>query len=139
LRSLSNFFSLAIPEKWLLIKTFFILLFLKTSLVILPFAMFKKMYKALLNIRSGNSFTEIEIEKLVFYTKAISANVPLGFTCLPQALTLKYYLRRDVQVQVIIGVNTETSFKAHAWVEKNKNYLIGDLPFETYTPLWTWS
>ncbi len=83
--------------------------------------------------------TETEINRLIYFIKGISAHLPLGLTCLPQALTLKYYLNSDSAVKLIIGINVENTFKAHAWVEKNTKYLIGDLPFEIYTPLWTWT
>jgi Transglutaminase-like superfamily len=139
LKLISKFLALPLADKWLLFKVVFALLFLKISLVILPFQVFKKLYNSLLLSGKNTNLNEKQIEKLVYFIKASAANLPFGLTCLPQALTLKYYLKKDPNVQLIIGINTEITFKAHAWVEKNKIYLIGDIPFETYTPLWTWS
>jgi Transglutaminase-like superfamily len=107
--------------------------------VILPFNLFKKMYNWLIEKKQNASLDDLQIQRRIYFIKAIAANLPFGLTCLPQALTLKYYLRKDKEVELIIGINTEITFKAHAWVEKNNIYLIGDLPFENYTPLWTWS
>ncbi len=139
MKSINKFLALPLQEKYELVKTLIFLVFIKSTLVLLPFSWFKKLYNFLLKRTAKNYKSNSEITRLIYFIKAISANLPLGLTCLPQALTLKYYLRNEAEVKLIVGVNLEQTFKAHAWVEKNTTFLIGDLPFETYTPLWTWT
>jgi Transglutaminase-like superfamily len=130
---------LSFSEKWQLLHAFILLFCLKVSLLVLPFNIFKNLYNKTLRLGTKKAYTQTQVERKIYFIKVIAANIPLAFTCLPQALALKYYLKKDTDVQLIIGVNTEITFKAHAWVEKNKLFLIGDIPFENYTPLWTWS
>jgi Transglutaminase-like superfamily len=139
LKSIVKFFRFSFQEKTQIIKVFFLLSIFKAGLILLSFEKFKKFYNWFSGVFQTQNLDIQKIERSIFFLKGIAANTPLGFTCLPQALVLKYLLKNDKEVQIIIGVNTETSFKAHAWVEKNHKFLIGDIPFENYTPLWTWA
>lgn len=127
---------LNIEDKLLFIKTLYRLLYFKFFLTILPFSRFKTLYESL-NINKKT--TAIEEKLIVKYIRTIASNLPFGFSCLPQALTLKFFLKNDSATEIILGVNTDQNeFKAHAWVERNGVFLIGDIPFEQYTPLWKW-
>ena len=122
-----------IKNKGLCFKVFVVLSLIKLGLKILPFSKFKSLFQI-----SGTNHVKNQSE-IIYYIKGISVNIPLGFSCLPQALTLKYFLKNNASTKLILGVNNENSnFKAHAWVEQNGEYLIGDIPFETYSPLWQW-
>ncbi|MCP9770350.1 lasso peptide biosynthesis B2 protein [Lacihabitans sp. LS3-19] len=127
---------LNIEDKLLFIRTLYRLFYFKCFLTILPFSRFKNLYESL---NPSKKTTDIEEKLIVKYIMAIASNLPFGFSCLPQALTLKYFLKNDSETEIILGVNTDQkAFKAHAWVERNGTYLIGDIPFEHYTPLWNW-
>ena len=70
----------------------------------------------------------------------------LRATCLPQAIALKYCLRADPAARLIIGVGlgagvgagSAAEFRAHAWVQKHDEILIGDFPGFDYQPIWQW-
>jgi hypothetical protein len=119
---------------------FAMLLFIKLSLSLLPFATFKKLYSRFSKSKSQQIYSENFIHQLVWSIKAIAANTPLGFTCLPQALTTKYFLKNDTSFELIIGIQKEKSdLIAHAWIEQKGNFIIGDTPFINYIPIWKWA
>lgn len=130
---------LSFTDKILLFKVFWVILFIKIGLKILPFNHFKSVYSKLVQSDHQQFYSKRFINQLVWSIKVISANFPFGFTCLPQALTAKYFLRNDASIELIIGVQKEqSSLLAHAWVEQNRKFIIGDTPFSNYTPIWKW-
>lgn len=138
MKGFRTFLGFNLSQKFTLMKVFCCLILIKIGLLILPFNKFKSVY----NFFAQKNKIITNTEKEAFITKIIKGlayYVPFGFTCLPQALSLKYYLSADNTASLIIGVNNTSGFKAHAWVERNKEFLIGDLPLETYMPIWEWS
>ena len=128
-----KFNSLTSQDKWLLIKALWNLIHLSFALRIPPFHYFKKYYRFL-------PATSIHPLLTLQYAKAIrraSTLVPSIFTCLPQALTLKKGLK---DCKLIIGVQASQTLNldAHAWVERDKQILIGEFPTFEYLPLWVW-
>lgn len=84
--------------------------------------------------------SETELANIVYYVKGISKIKIFNINCLPQALTTKYLSGQTADIKLIIGINNDNhDFKAHAWVEKNKTFIIGDIPYQTYTPIWEWA
>lgn len=125
----------------LLVKATLILLLTKVSLLILTFPQLRKTYARLLHVIKPDTYPEEYIAAAVWAVRAVAYRLPFGLTCLPQALTLKYLLRRDPNMPLHIGVQTATSqgFQAHAWIEKDGHVIIGDWPHETnYRPIWVW-
>ena len=141
------------PNKWnkildltstqwiLLVKATVILLLTKASLLTLTFPQLKKMYARILHVKKPGTYPEEYVAAAAWAVRAIAYRLPFGLTCLPQALTLKYLLRRDPNMPLHIGVQTAASqgFQAHAWIEKDGHVIIGDWPEETnYQPIWVW-
>jgi enhancing lycopene biosynthesis protein 2 len=115
------------------------LLFIKLSLSLLSFSTFKKLFSRISKNNLQQTYSEKYISQLVWSIEGIATNIPLGFMCLPQALTAKYFLRKDLSIELIIGVQKENAdIIAHAWVEHNGSFIIGDTPFINYTPIWKW-
>lgn len=100
-------------------------------LKILSFEYFKKWYSHSL----PKNEKAIDQNLLVKYVKSIGSR--LNFTCLPQALTFKYFF--NSQTELIIGVQKQNEkFEAHAWVQRENEILIGEFPNDHFTPIWTW-
>jgi hypothetical protein len=132
--------SVKFSEWTLLFQVFLNLCWLKLNLLMLPWSSFREKYTQALKSNTQNKTLSLETRNSVIrYIKAISHYLPFGFTCLPQALCLKYFLKSDPGVKVILGVNNDAGFQAHAWVEKEGLYLIGDQPLIQYKTIWTWA
>lgn len=125
----------------LLMKATVILLLTKASLLTLTFPQLKKTYARILHVKKSGTYPEEYVAAAAWAVRAVAYRLPFGLTCLPQALTLKYLLRRDPNMPLHIGVQTAASqgFQAHAWIEKDGHIVIGDWPQETsYQPIWVW-
>lgn len=128
--------------QWILLaKATLILLLIKASLLALTFPQLKKAYARILNNTTPGTYPEEYLAAAVWAVRTVAYRLPFGLTCLPQALTLKYLLRRLPNMPLHIGVQTAApqGFQAHAWVEKDGHIVIGDWPEETnYRPIWVW-
>jgi hypothetical protein len=116
------------------------LLLIKASLLALNFTQFRKAYARALR-SSKAAYPKYYMEDAAWAVRAVAYRLPFGLTCLPQALTLKYLLRRDPDMPLHIGIQTTApqGFQAHAWIEKDGHIVIGDWPKETdYRPIWVW-
>ncbi len=129
-------------SQWiLLVKATLILLLIKGGLFALTFTQFKKVYASMLHVSKSATYPEEYIAAAAWAVRAVAYRLPFGLTCLPQALALKYLLRRDPNMPLHIGVQTAIpqGFQAHAWIEKDGRVVIGDWPEETnYRPIWVW-
>lgn len=126
---------------FLLVKATVILLLIKVSLLALTFTQFKKVYARILYSKKTATYPKSYTATAAWAVRTVSYRLPIGLTCLPQALTLKYLLRRDPNMPLHIGVQTAgpQGFQAHAWIEKDGHIVIGDWPQETnYRPIWVW-
>lgn len=119
----------------LVVKSSALLVFFYILLKVLPFEKFKALYA---RFTSGNGGSTVRLDDLVY-----SVSLPgryLKSTCLPQALTLKYYLKNDPAARLVIGINNNIAerFSAHAWIEKDGRVILGGSSNAVYTPIWTW-
>ena len=112
---------------------------IKMGLKIMPYPVFKQWYDKWSATTSQKTFSNQDLKKAAWAIGVVSARWPWQATCLPQALTFKYLHRHDPRLQLQIGVNKNASgeLQAHAWVEKEKQILIGNTP-ETFQPIWEW-
>ncbi|MGL4631604.1 MAG: lasso peptide biosynthesis B2 protein [Leadbetterella sp.] len=133
-----KFFDLSFSQKISCLQVLICLLVIKSSLFFFSFSFFKKLYTKLLKFPFGSQLDQLHTVKLVYLVKGVSNRIPLGFTCVPQALCLKFFLRKDPEAKVVIGVSLRNGFMGHAWVEKEGQYLIGEIPNEVYQPIWNW-
>lgn len=127
---------LPLADQFLLWQTFVVVATIKAGLKILSFGRFRRIYNALVSSRKNGNTPDNLIERRVWAIQQVSG--PLSAVCLPQALALTCFLRKDEAVELVVGVQKTQSFEAHAWVEKNGTTLIGQLPDADFQPLWAW-
>jgi len=67
--------------------------------------------------------------------------VPLGFTCLVQALGAKWLLKNYPDVQLRIGVrnNRAEGFSAHAWLTYQNRTILGEQADQVFEPILAWN
>ncbi len=127
-----KFLKLHFKDKVLLIKVALKLILIKFLLESLPFEKFKKVFKY---FSTSNNIKDVN--KITYFAKASSSF--LNITCLPQALCVKSFYSGVDSIKLTLGVNNSNQkLNAHAWVTHDKKIIIGDLPFESFKPIWVW-
>jgi len=81
------------------------------------------------------------ITKQIWAVRVISVRIPLGFTCLVQAIGTKWLLKNYPDVQVCVGVrNSKTEgFSAHAWVTHQNKTILGEQINQAFEPILAWN
>lgn len=81
------------------------------------------------------------VNKHIWAVRVISARLPLGFTCLIQALATKWLLNNHPDVRVCVGVrNSKTEgFSAHAWVTHQHKIILGEQTDQMSEPILAWT
>jgi hypothetical protein len=141
LRRLKKFFSLSFSDKLLLLNAFFVVASIRLALKVFSFPRFKNVYSSAIATNDQIDVKDEAIKQNVWAIESVSYT--LSAVCLPQALALKYMLRKDKATEIVIGVRKNEKFEAHAWVKKNGKILIGDSPATNqqpldFQPLWKW-
>ncbi|MBD2752442.1 lasso peptide biosynthesis B2 protein [Spirosoma validum] len=136
LRRAEKFFSYSFTEQLLIVNAFWVVLSVRLALKLLSFQRFRALYASLLKPALIQDVPNERIERYVWAIERVSGS--LLAVCLPQALALKFFLRRDKGTEIVIGVDKKSGFSAHAWVEKNGKILIGDTPQISFQPIWRW-
>lgn len=138
LKRFEKFSQLHWLQKIIYLKVFLVILIIKISLGILSFPNFKKLYSLLSKTYKQKTYHPEYIQTLVLAIKACSPS--LTATCLPQALALKFFLRKSPLYILKIGVQKDVNnkFEAHAWIETNGEIILGNLPDFGFMPLWDW-
>ena len=136
LPNLAKFWRLNVPEKRLLIRVFVVLAVCKVLLLIIPFRRFVNFTKTTPQEALKDAF----INKRVWAVRAVSAQVPFGFTCLVQAISTKWLLRNHPDVRVHIGVRKDRveGFSAHAWLTYKNSIILGEQSNHAFEPILTW-
>ena len=125
-----------IENKIRFIQVFFIMFLIKLGMNLLPFSKFKSIYS---NLKHTADLDSEEETIIISYIHLLSRNRLIRFTCLHQALTLKYFLKNDPSAQLIVGVNkTKGNFEAHAWIARENNILVGNFQTNEFSPIWLW-
>ncbi|GAB3881781.1 hypothetical protein GCM10028825_03510 [Spirosoma agri] len=83
---------------------------------------------------------EYTLQTTVWAIRVVSNRIPLGFTCLVQALSAKWLLRKHSGVRIHIGVHKSTAqeFSAHAWVTYNGTVILGEQTTQVFQPILEW-
>ncbi len=87
------------------------------------------------NFKTAN-YDNIKIREIAYSIKKVSNHLAFKSTCLIQALTAKLMLSNVPDLLLTIGVSLENGFEAHAWIEKDGRYIIGETPVKQFTPIW---
>jgi hypothetical protein len=133
---LSKFAGLPTAEKLLLLRTLFIMGWIRVGLWLLPFRVMKNFVFA--DGRKKDS--SYSVEQFVWAVRASSRYVPVA-TCLTQALTAQVLLSRAghrPRVEIGVALSEKNQFQAHAWLVLKDQVLVGDIGVERYTPLTSW-
>ena len=131
---LRKFRSLNPGERSLLVRTVFVVAFLRVALCLVPFVWLKE-YMARRAVRHPMG-QDVPVERVVWAVRTAAAYVPRA-TCLTQALAAKYQLERSGRSgRIHIGVDKKDGqFLAHAWLECEGQTVIGGGIVERYTRL----
>ncbi|MVM30649.1 lasso peptide biosynthesis B2 protein [Spirosoma sp. HMF4905] len=132
----SEFSHLSLADKLLIGQTVAIMIVIRAGLKLLSFQQFRKLYGKLLTVRKSTTTSDKLIERQVWAIQKVSGT--LAAVCLPQALALTYFLRKEKGIELVVGVQKKQAFEAHAWVEKSGRILIGESPDNSFKPLWVW-
>ncbi len=123
----------------LLIKVLAVLICFKLLLVLFPLKWFIK--PVTLSHDSKEALSVSFISGQIWAIKTVSARIPIGFTCLVQALAGKWLLKKHPDVRVHIGVrnNSLDGFSSHAWVTYQHNTILGEQPNLVFEPILAWN
>ncbi len=90
---------------------------------------------------SRKPVSENSLNELMWAISVVSRRVPLGFTCLVQALSAKWLLRTQPDMRLCIGVqkNKAQLFSAHAWIEYKGITILGEQTDQAFEPILEWT
>lgn len=106
------------------------------ALKIVPFDKFVKTFTYIIQKKKSTNYNRYEIQETIKIVKAVSKHHVFKCNCFIQALTAKLVLRSVRDLVLNIGVSIENGFEAHAWIEKDGVYIIGEIPSSHFTPIW---
>lgn len=135
-KSIDLFWRLPKLKKINLFKVSFCLVLLKLTIRMLPFNKFVHFFRFLIRSHKNYAYTSERIFEITHNVQVVSNHLVFHSTCLVQALATKLLLRFDKNIVLIIGVCMHNGFEAHAWIEKDGNYIIGDGANSNFTPIW---
>ncbi len=132
---------LSFHEIYLLIVAFILLFTFKFLIKILPLNFLQKSFQNWVKSNKNTESNEVEISKKALAINRISYAFPLfGFSCLPKAMAMKYWLKPYKQIALHFGVqkDSQNNFVAHAWITKANKTILGDDPSINYKSIWVW-
>jgi len=123
----------------MLVKVFGALATYKCLLLIFPFNKFLKTTKR--SPQAAEALYDELLTDTVWAIQVVSNRIPLGFTCLVQALSAKWLLHNNPDVRVCIGVhkNSQQDFSAHAWVVYKDKTILGEQANQVFEPILDWN
>lgn len=133
--------TLSWTEKLLLVYILGVLILFRILLVLFPLKWFITSQTGSTSHTSKKGMPQAIIDKRVRAVRLLSARIPLGFTCLVQALATKWLLKNQPDVRVHIGVrkNSVDGFSAHAWVTCQFKTILGEQPNLVFEPILAWN
>jgi hypothetical protein len=137
--NIAKFWSLSQRKQWLLTKAFIALTTFKGLLVLFPFKYF--MMPVDKSFPQARNSSEENISDVVWAVHLLSTKTPMVFTCLTQALAVKWLLKNQPNIQIRIGVQKSTAegFSAHAWIVYRNKTILGEQPNQLFEPILEWS
>ena len=124
-------------EKVMLLYVFTVLSLVKVLLMLFPFNWFLLPKDNLTFRKPRKGMGQADMYYRSWAIKKLSATIPLGFTCLVQALAAKWLLKNQSDIWIHIGVrkNSADGFSAHAWVTYQQTIILGDQSNVQYEPI----
>ncbi len=137
-RRAAKFARLRPADRWLFLRIFALLVRVRLSLTLLPFARVRQLAERLGNRPVRGTRDRLSAHELTSLVTAAACYIPRA-TCLTQALVADAVLRRygyTPNLKIGVGRGEANRFQAHAWIELDGKVVIGDLPtLSQYTPL----
>lgn len=139
MNSLAKFISLSWHRKWLLVSAFLVLATYKCLLFTFPFNKFLNSNRQ--PAQPAKALPDDVLANTVWAIQVVSNRIPLGFTCLVQALSAKWLLHNHPDVRVCIGVHKSVrqGFSAHAWVVYKNKIILGEQANQVFEPILDWN
>jgi hypothetical protein len=134
-------FKLNKKEILLLFPALFFLSFAKLAILLLPFNFLQRKFQQITSSSNLAIANTNEIELRAKSINRIAYAFPfLGFTCLPKALAMKFWLKnyRDIKVNFGVQKDNQNQLIAHAWVSNNQKIILGEDPNINYKSIWIW-
>lgn len=117
-----SFISLETEDQWLVLKTFLLNYYIRLILWILPF---KRVQKIAQNMGKKTNKISADVSHLMWAVN-ISSHYVFRSTCLTRALTGQILLdQHGYESKLRIGVLNDGKFEAHAWLEHDKEVVLG--------------
>jgi hypothetical protein len=141
LKRLKKFFQLPLNEIILLLPAFLFLSLAKLAIIILPFRLLQKYFQQVTNVQQQEATNAQKLHsKALAINRMASIFTFLGFTCLPKAMALKYWAKKEADLKVNFGVQKDNNnaLIAHAWVSKQTKIILGEDPSINYKSIWVW-
>jgi len=135
-KSFKTFWRLSRLNKVDSLKIAIYLTFFWFTLKMVPFNKFIRVYKYILRHHNYTNYKISRVQEITQMIKTVSRYLVCDSTCLTQALTAKLMLDSIPNLVLTIGVSLVNGFEAHAWIEKDRMYIIGDIPSSHFTPIW---
>lgn len=131
--------SLSRRKKWLLTNVFLVLTIYRGLLILFPFKRFMMSANGL--APRTILLSEELVNEVIWAIHLISSKIPLGFTCLIQALAAKRLLKNQPDVHLCIGVRKSRNelFSAHAWIAYQNKIILGEQPNQVFEPILEWN
>ena len=120
-------------------KVFIVLTIYRGLLILFPFKRFMMPVNGL--TPRTVLLSEELINDVVWAVHLVSSKIPLGFTCLVQALAVKWLLKNQPDVHLCIGVRKSSKevFSAHAWIVYRNKTILGEQPELFFEPILKWN
>lgn len=134
-------FKLSSNEILYLFPALFLLTVSKLSILLLPFNFLQRKFQQITNSNNLLIPNTYEIElKAKSINRIASGFYFFGFTCLPKALAMKFWVKNYVDIKVNFGVqkDNQNQLIAHAWVSNNQKIILGEDPNINYKSIWIW-
>jgi len=135
MNKIRRFFQISLKDKFLLIKTYFLLWTVRLMLWVFKI---QRIINFAEKIGSSTNNKSISIKRIVCAVNSTSPYVPRA-SCLTRSLVAKIlFMQYGYKSEIKIGVakDDDGELNAHAWVEVNNKTVIGSSEIE-YTPILT--
>jgi hypothetical protein len=133
-----KFLRLCPGEQRLLLETVFLLVTIRIGLSLFPFRTLHRFLTRISSVPDNPPNRDQACTETIAWAVATACRLVPKATCLTQALTVQFLLRKHGQrTRIRIGVarNGEGKFEAHAWAENQAGIAIANSDLGRYTLL----
>ncbi len=138
MRPLHKFIQLSPAQKALHFKAVILIAFIRLGLWVMPFRALKWMVIRLGARPVQSKGVQVPPNEIAAIISRAARRIPRA-TCLTQAMALHLLCRRrgyQTTLQIGVGRDGSSKFRAHAWVEREGKVIIGNLAdLNTFLPL----